>query len=398
MINLVRKTQESKKKNSVPEIFNAKRIICFVMIAVCILALVGCKQKKDPVKSSVEVISTVSRDVKYNAATVALSPEQFESAGFKLGDSCDIVFENGYTIEAVPYYNGYYVKNGEPVIVAYPGFTNISITYNNMGIWDVAKLTENEKVTIRLSEQGKYAAIQEALGQQYSFEYADYNSIEEFCNFRALTGGNLKDNFMFRGTSPVDNSRGRASYTDKLLKDHEIAFVVDLADSEEDMKGYMAAETFNSPYAAALHEKGQIALLDMGSAYQSEEYKKKVAAGMKAMLQSQGPVYIHCMEGKDRTGFVCVLVEALAGASYEEMRNDYMKTYENYYSVSKEATPEKYNGIAELYFDAFVAFLHGTDNVEALVSADYVQDAVRYLLEGGMSETEVKQLQEYISK
>lgn len=375
-----------------------KRIIYFVIVVVCALAFVGCKQKEEKSQSTTEVTSTVSRDVKYNAATVALSQEEFEKAGFKLGDSCDIEFENGYAIKDVPFYNGYYVKNNEPVIVAYPGFSNISITYNNMGIWDEAKLTEEEKVTIRLNEAGKYSAIQDSLGQEYSFVYADYGSSEEFCNFRALTGGNLKKDFLFRGTSPVDNSRGRASYTDKLLKDKGIAVVVDLADSEEDMMGYIADENFDSPYAKELYENGQIILLGMGSAYQSDEYKQKVAVGMKAMLQTQGPVYIHCMEGKDRTGFVCVLVEALAGAGYEELRDDYMKTYENYYSVSKESTPEKYNAIANLYFDAFVSFLHGTDNVEELAHADYVQDAVRYLLEGGMNEMEVEQLREYITK
>lgn len=379
-------------------LFEKKRISWFIMAAVSALALGGCKQKEDVPQTSAEVISTVSRDTKYNSATVALSQEEFENAGFKLGDSCDIKFENGYTINDVPFFNGYYVKNSEPVIVAYPGFSNISITYNNMGIWDVAKLVEEEKVTIQLNESGKYSAIQEAIGQEYSFEYADYGSCEEFCNFRALTGGKIKEEFLFRGTSPVDNSRGRAAYIDKLLKSKGISFVVDLADSEEDIRGYMAEENFESPYATALYENGQIALLGMGSAYQSEAYKQKLAVGMKAMLQAKGPVYLHCMEGKDRTGFVCVLLEALAGASYEEMRNDYMKTYENYYSVSKELTPEKYNAISELYFDAFMSFLHGTDNAEELISADYVQDAINYLIEGGMSETEVEQLRIYITK
>ncbi|MCQ2470587.1 MAG: tyrosine-protein phosphatase [Clostridia bacterium] len=375
-----------------------KKIICYIMAAVCILMLGGCKQKKPAPQPSTEVTSTIVRDPKYDSATVALSPEEFEKAGFKLGDSCDISFENGYTIEDVPFYNGYYVKNNEPVVVAYPGFKNISITYNNVGICAVAKLTDGDKVTIRLNKQGKYSDIQDTLGQVYSFNYADYDSSEQFCNFRALTGGNLKEDFLFRGASPVDNSRGRAAYTDKLLKDNGITFVVDLADSEEDMQGYMKDKDFASPYSASLHENNQIALLSMGSGYQSKEYEQKVADGMKAMIQSKGPVYLHCMEGKDRTGFVCFLLEALAGASYEEMRADYMKTYENYYSVSEKQTPEKYNAIAELYFDAFVEFLHGTDNKEELVSADYVQDAKNYLIDGGMSKAEVEQLREFITK
>ena len=363
-----------------------------IAIALCLVALSGCAKK-----GTIEISGTVTRDEKYNAAVVSFSPDEFSNAGFKLGDSCDIVFGNGYTIRDVPYYNGYYVKNNEPVIVFYPGFTYISITYNNNGIWDTAGLKENETITIRLNESGKYSAVQETLGQEYSFEYKDYDNGEEFCNFRALSGGSIREEFLFRGASPVDNSRGRASYTDGLLAENGISYVVDLADSEEDMEGYLTGAGFDSPYTAGLYEAGRVVLLDMSSSYSSDAYKEKVAEGMLAMLNASGPIYIHCMEGKDRTGFVCMLLEALAGATYDEMLADYMVTYENYYSVSREDTPEKYDAISELYFDAFVSYLHGTDDPETLKNADYVQDAVDYLVAGGMTENEVWQLQEFIT-
>ena len=295
-------------------------------------------------------------------------------------------------------YNGYYVKNNAPVIVSFPGFPNIIITYNNKGIWDDAKLTDQEKVTIRLADAGKYSAVQDALGQVYSNEYTDYDCIEQFCNFRALSGGDLKEGFLFRGTTPVDSSRNRAPYTDQLLKEHGIAYVVDLADSEENMAEYLAQEDFNSPYAAELYKHGQIVFLDMNTSYQTEEYQKKVAMGMKQMLNASGPAYIHCTEGKDRTGFVSMLLEALGGATYEEMRSDYMITYDNYFSVSYEEAPERYAAVSELYFDPFVAYLHGTDNIDELRKADYVQDAANYLISGGMTETEVEQLRAFITK
>lgn len=369
-----------------------KKALAVLLTALCLLTLVGCAKTK-----AVEVSGTVTRDAKYDSATVSLSPEEFEAAGFQLGDSCDIKFGNGYTLTDVPYYNGYYVKNGAPVIVAYPGFSNVSITYNNLGIWEAAGLSDDDTVTVRRSEAGKYSDIQESLGQVYSFNYADYADSVEFCNFRALTGGALKENFLFRGASPVDNSRGRAPYTDALLAENRIAFVVDLADSEENMESYLAEETFASPYTAGLYESGCVALLGMSSAYQTETYRQKLAVGMKAMLDAGGPVYIHCMEGKDRTGFVCMLLEALAGASYEEMRTDYMKTYGNYYAVSTEKTPEKYDAIAALYFDPFVAYLHGTEDPETLKSADYVQDATEYLIAGGMTPAEAEQLRAFIT-
>lgn len=370
-----------------------KRILSFSLMVVCLLSLAGCKKGRE-----VQVNATVTQDAKYNAALVSLSQEEFEKAGFCLGDSCDIEFGNGYKMTDVPYYNGYYVKTASPIIVAYPGYANVIITYNNQGIWNEAGLTENESVTVRLKEAKKFSAVQETLGQVYSFSYSDYDSSEQFCNFRPLSGGQLKTNFLYRGATPVDISRGRAPYTDKLLREAGINFVIDLADSEEEMENYLAGETFDSPYTAELYKNGQVILLDMDSSYQSENYRQKVADGMKAVLKTSGPVYIHCMEGKDRTGFVSMLLEALAGASYEEMCCDYMKTYENYYGVSEKETPEKYNAIIELYFDPFAACLHGTENVEELKSADYTQDAVNYLIAGGMTQEEVAQLQKTIMK
>lgn len=393
-----------------------KKIIALTLAMVCIFAFFGCSKTENTENTEaadttavglgsgltqdsadITATATVKEDTKYHSATVSLSPEEMEELGFKLGDSVDIAFGNGYSMEDVPFYNGYYVKNGAPVMVAYPGFTNVSITYNNMGIWDTAELTDGTDVTITLNEAGKYSDIQDSLGQQYSFVRDDYDSDEEFCNFRALSGGKLKADFFYRGATPVDNSRGRASYTDGLLKETGIAYVLDLADTEDDMKGYIEAEDFASPYTQSLYEGGKVVLLGMSSSFQSDAYKQKVAEGFSKMIDAEGPVYIHCMEGKDRTGFVCTLLEALAGASYDEMKADYMLTYKNYYKVSAEETPEKYEAIAELYFDAFVSFLHGTEDKAELTDADYTEDAAAYLISGGMTQQEVDSVISFIT-
>lgn len=374
-----------------------KKIVKVLMLAVIMLCAWGCNSK-NPAKTTQEITATITEDTKYGSATILLSQEEFEKAGFALGDSCDIEFSNGKKIEDIPYYNGYYVKNEMPVIVAYPGFSTIAITYNNRGIWEAEKLQEGYTITIRLNQSQKYSDIQSSLGQVYSFERKDYTSDEQFCNFRVVSGGKLKENMLYRGASPVDNSRGRAAYTDAILKQYGIQMVMDLADSKANMEGYMAAEGYKSQYTQKLYEDGNVILLDMSSAYTTTAYQKKVASGMRELLKAQGPIYIHCMEGKDRTGFVCALVEALAGASYEEMRTDYMKTYENYYNVSLAATPAKYEAIAELYFDAFLSYLYGTEDVEALKKADYTEAAKAYLINGGMTQAEINQLLSIICK
>ena len=358
------------------------------------LSLFSCNESK---VISVTNLS-ITKDEKFLSATVNITIEEFNNIGFKLGDSCNIKFSNGYTIDDVPYFNGYYVKNSMPVIVAYPSSTNILITLNNTGIWDTANLTSDTTVDISLNTSAKYIETQEALSQSYSLIRSEYSSDEEFSNFRSLKGGNLKDNYLYRGASPVDNSRNRAKITDNLLNKNGIKYIVDLADNEDNMKEYMSSSSFDSTYAKELYENNKMILLSMGSGYSSDVYKQKLVTGLKGVISNDGPYYIHCMEGKDRTGFVCTLIEALAGATYEEMKNDYMETYKNYYKITKEKTPTKYDAIVSLYFDSFMEELHKTNDVEILKKADYTSDAKRYLTEGGMSETEINNLIKLISK
>ena len=349
--------------------------------------------------SSIEVENVlVEEDSKFHSANLKLSIDDFNSKGFKLGDSCNVKFSNGYELEDVPYFNGYYVKNEKPVIVAYPSSDFVVVTLNNYGIWDEAKLKEGDTVSIYLNESQKYISIQEALSQSYSLDRSSYDSDDEFSNFRELSFVNIRNNLIYRGASPLDNSRNRAKITDDLLKKNNIKSVIDLADSQEDVEKYLSEDNFESYYTKSLYLEGNVELLSMSSSYNSIEYKKSVVKGFKHILNTEGPYYIHCMEGKDRTGFVSMLLEALLDSSYEDMCNDYMLTYKNYFKITKENDLNKYNAIKELYFDSFMESLYGSDELNVLINASYQKSAINYLLEGGMSEQEIENLINKIGK
>ncbi len=333
----------------------------------------------------------ISQNTKFGSCNVYTTKEELSSLGINLGDSLNIKFSNGFELNDIPYYDGYYVKNGEPVVVAYPSDLNIIITYNNIGIWDSANLSEQDTVNIYLNTSKKYIVTQEALSQSYSLERDQYTSDEEFSNFRALKGGSLKENVIYRGASPVDNSRKRAKITDNLLKKNNIKSIMDLADSSEDLTTYMANSDFESTYTKDLITNGNDIPLAMGSGYSSDAYKSSVVTGLRFLMSKSSPYYVHCMEGKDRTGFVCMLIEALCGATYDEMCSDYMQTYYNYYKVSKTTTKEKYDAIVNLYFDSFMDYLkenYGTTSS----SVSYVDYAKKYLKDGGMTDIEITTL------
>lgn len=370
-----------------------RRITAIILAALMsVTALTACGGKTE--KNTYAVL----QDNKFDSVYLNISIDDFLASGFHFGDSCDVSFSNGLTLEDIPFYNGYYVRAGKPLIVGYPGYEYIAVARKDKGLWTDAGLTEKDTAVVTLREAGKYLNTQETLSQSYSNERGDYRDDIQFANFRTLSGGDLKDGFLYRGASPVDNEKNRAATVNSLLEKTGIRFIVDLADSEEDYLGYRGKDDFSSFYAAGLHDDGCAALLDMNSSYSTDVYKHKLASGLKKMLSAEAPMYIHCQEGKDRTGFVCLLLEALAGASYDELLCDYMKTYENYYGITQEYTPDKYDAVVFVYFDSFVAYLHGTEDIDVLTSADYTEDAVNYLLDAGMTADEITSLRNMITK
>ncbi len=366
------------------------RGISLVLLLSLILTLAACGGKTEALTAS------VSKDPKFDSAVLTLTADDFAAAGFSFGDSFDISFSNGESYSDVPYYNGYYVKTGDPVIVAYPKNEYVLIACNNRDLWTPLGLKDGDTVELTLNTAGKYLATYEALGQSYSTERSDYASDEAFANFRAMSGGRLKENFLYRGASPVDNSRGRAAVADALLEAAGIQCILDLADSEEELEGYLADESFASEYTRSLYEQGRDVLLSMSANYDSDDYKASVAQGLRHLLQYGGPAYIHCMEGKDRTGFVCLVLEALAGAGYDELCADYMTTYANYYGITEDGTPERYEAVASLYFDSFIEYLTGSAEIDR--SVDYTEAARAYLTACGMTETEIDELTALITE
>ena len=279
-----------------------------------------------------------------------------------------------------------------PLLVNYPG-TYIHLAFSSGDpLWKVSGCTVGDTVTLTVRERGKYLDTQNAMASVYVDDRAAFGSDEIFANFRPMTGGKLRENYLFRGASPVNNLHLRAGTVNALLEENAVAYVLDLADTEEKLTEYMAGEDFTSGYAAELFESGNAALLGLSAAYRSDAYKCSLAEGLRDMSRHTGPYYIHCTEGKDRTGFVCMLLEALAGASYDEIEYDYMKTYDNYYSISTESEPEKYEALKELRLYDMLWWLLDVPDGTVLDGMDFTKAAESYLLSAGMTESEITEL------
>ena len=202
----------------------------------------------------------------------------------------------------------------------------------------------------------------------------------------------------YRGASPVDNSTSRADITDNLLWAYGIRYILDLADNEEKIASYREKEDFSSDYFVSLYEDNKVSLLGLTASFRTERFMKSLAGGLRDMVTMEGPVYIHCLEGKDRTGFVCALLEALAGASYEEILEDYMATYDNYYGITQDSHPEKYEAIRHLKFMDIINQLTTLPDDADFGGTVLKDSAEQYLRDSGMTEDEIQTLRVYLCK
>ena len=373
--------------------------------------LSACGRAKKPAVTGLETI----HEPEFGGVYIKITIDDFNKKGFAYGDSVDVVFSNGYKLEDVPYYNGYYVDAGEALLIAYPGYDYVKAAINyGEDLWEKAELEQSlplqaasgtktkeesdlflkaaldghSTASVTLREQGKYLDIQNARDIHYRDERDEFPSDEVFANFRDMTAGKLKPGTVYRSASPCDNQHNRAPYVDKLIEKAGVRCILNLADNDAKIEKYIASDGFDSPYFLSLYENGQVIPLALNMNYLSEEFRTKIAGGFIAMTASEGPYLIHCTEGKDRTGFVCMLVEALAGASYEEIVDDYMVTYNNYYKITEASDKPKYDVILEKNLVAMMKTVVGDPDAD-LKKTDLSAAARSFLRSSGMTDGQI---------
>ena len=345
-----------------------------------------------------EPMSGAVREIeKYGHAVLDISIANFEKAGFALGDTVDVVFDNGYTLSGIPYFNGYYVDKGEAMLRAYPGDTYLAVCINYGKLNETAGVQVGSTATISLAQKGAERDTQELNSLVYTDERSDYSSDAVFANFRAVTVGDIAEGALYRSASPVNNEHGRASYADALAQKAGVKTVLNLADHKEDIDGYLAAEDFASPYYKSLYEAGSVIPLGMPVDYSSESFGADLTAGLAKLSQQPGPYLVHCTEGKDRAGFTSALLECLMGASLDEVVADYMVSYENYYGVTQAGQPEKYQLIVKNNIMDMLRTIAGVEKDADLSGVDLQAAAEDYLTGFGMTAEQLTALKTNLS-
>ena len=324
----------------------------------------------------------------FGAAMLDFTEADMTKAGFTLGDVISITIDEERVL-VMPYYDGYYTRNGEYLCVAYPTYPSICFTANNTGLPEELTGLEGHSVVVRMKEKGGKIDVQQAMSMKYSNDRENYPNLsdEEFANARTVSAGNITSGILYRSSSPFSNDINRANYVSEYMEREKVKTVLNLADTEEKMLSYNMP-----PYSRKLWEGGDVILCPLKADPTADDYNNRLINALKELASRPAPYIVHCMEGKDRTGYVCALLEGLCGASYEEIVADYLVTYDNYYNINPVKDADLCNTLVSLRLNTCLMYYAGVSDETQLPSVDYVKAFSSYLLSHGMSQQQLDAL------
>ncbi len=232
------------------------------------------------------------------------------------------------------------------------------------------------EVTISMKEKGGYAGHFTSVNLVRTNNREDYPNLtdEEYANFRNITTTGMTPLSLYRSSSPVDPQLNRNHEADEALNNAGVQTVINLTDNDTILHNY-------ADYPSSYYSQRNVIALNMDLVFDGASFMAKLAEGMRYMATHEGPYMVHCTEGKDRCGFVSALLECLMGASAEEVRNDYMVTFHNFFGV--EPGDDRYDTIANQFMETLLGSALKVDDVW---HADLQKAADEYLLATGLDE------------
>lgn len=359
----------------------------FILMASLSILTSACSNDENSYDDVPTIQGKITTYNEFGAAMLDFTETDMMKAGITLGDIISISFDDHVIV--MPYYDGFYTRTGEYVCIAYPTYPSICFTANNTGLPTELTGLEGHTVTVRVEEKGGCLDVQQALSMKYSIEREDYPDYtdEQYANARAVNAGNIASGVLYRSSSPFSNEINRAYYVSAFLEHEKVRTVLNLADTEEKMLNYDMP-----PYNRMLWEEGDVILCPLKADPTADDFNNHLIEALKELPSHPAPYVVHCMEGKDRTGYVCALLEGLCGATYEEIVADYLLTYANYYQISPETDPTVCNALLSLRLNNCLMYYSDVYDESLLPTVDYAKAFSNYLLSHGMSQQEIDAL------
>ena len=212
-------------------------------------------------------------------------------------------------------------------------------------------------------------------------DYPDLND-NEFANFREINMTGISKGKLYRSSSPVNDWGNRNLITDRLSEKAGIKTFINLVDSNEKVRNYKG---FYDTY----YSKQNYIALNINLKFHTKDFQNKLVKVIKFIANNEAPFLIHCNLGKDRTGFVCAIIECLMGATSEEIISDYMISFYNYFGI-KPYTKD-YNFVVDNELRPILSSILGVKSIE---NVNLSSSAEKYLLKIGVTQNEIENIRE----
>ena len=234
---------------------------------------------------------------------------------------------------------------------------------------------------------------QETVDMSYTDMSNTSVSDADFGNFRNVKAGRIGTFNLFRSQHPA-NGTSRSISANKLAKKNAISAVLNLSDSDKKLNTYFVKNKIASTYYyRTLYAKGNVHLANMKGQYNETVYRKQIVECMRFIIRKQGPYLVHCEIGRDRTGFVILLIESLMGASYTYMFKDYAQSYISRDGLTYEQARKKSIPL----INEIMSRITGKPKNTGWGKLNLSYYAELYLKKGGMSPAELNTLKRNLS-
>jgi hypothetical protein len=375
-----------------------RRLLSLALAALLALVSSACAE----IAECPQVETDVREITKFGNLVLTITSKSFLSLGYEVGDIISVNI--GDTSLDVPICTDYDDADvGAPLCrvaeETKPDGKNVLLAINNgdLATWlGVATRTTIDEdpgyrwvyaeayaggvpVTLSLVEKGGYLEQIKLHRLQMSNNRADYPDLTDaqYANFRNIATTGMGANVLYRSSSPINPKYNRSREADNAVNAAGIRTVLNLSDNQAVMESY-------EDYAQSYYSRLDVLPLDMIVLFESEVLRDGVCRGLRFLAGHEGPYLVHCSIGKDRTGFICALLECLMGATADEVVADYMVTYYNFFGI--EPGSDAYEIIANSNIRKILGDIF---HVENLSDADLSACAEACLLDLGLTADEI---------
>ena len=337
-----------------------KEILTIAVVAVVLsmaYTWVVYPSEEDSLEFTGEVIGLSS----YNQPKLDLSAQEIFDSGLKLGSEFTIITVNDT-------YTGAIMLESYLGILMFDIFVNVEddglVSIGCVGMLINADEGSEVKL-VHTGESQRYKNTPD-YNVQYSNDVHDFPSEEVFANFYEVTGGNIAPGVLYRSFSSLSDpaKQARVPYVNQLADEYGIKYLVALSFSDASVQ---SAISKYSGYCIDLCKDGKYVAPNMGYLYFQQ--KEKTIQTLESIIDNDGPYLVHCNVGRDRTGFVILLLQALCGCSPEEMMECEARAFCNLYSI--EPGSKEYFVIINGTYDRNMYLIANYDEIDNILNMDW---------------------------